>query len=284
MVKLARLADDVQSVFDDLAMLSVEAAVSRVLDLYERVLGFHAEVGGHFDAVEYLRIELPREFDRDDYQRTLVLFTIYGMYLQVKTLCLLPMLQLCAWRALGRDGLASVGLEADQYVEGLADECVKTACETIAMFERYIAVYPHTPEVRVGRQVLLFFGEGSPVADLVSPAALALVHLYAVRRIDRLHGRPPPAPQRGLRTPRRAHRVGPEEPRTLRSLGSDLGRGESPRLVPTEACRWTDLSDLYLEKSFCTFQAMCRDLLVNFIDEPACPDDNQEVQGMEMRI
>jgi hypothetical protein len=156
MLKLARLADDVQSVFDELAVLSVEAGISRVLDLYERVLAFHAEVGGHFNAVEHLRIELPREFDRDDYQRTLVLFTVYGMYLQVKTLCLLPMLQLCVWRALGRDGLASVGLEADQYVEGLADECVKTACETIAMFERHITMYPHTPEVRVIRRVFLF--------------------------------------------------------------------------------------------------------------------------------
>jgi hypothetical protein len=164
MLSLARLADDVQSVFDELALLSVEAGIRRVLDTYSRVLAFHAEVGGHFDAVENLRIELPREFDRDgDYQRTLVLFTIYGMYLQVKTLCLLPMLQLCVWRALGRDGLGDVGdvgLDAGQYVEGLADECVKTACDTINMFERHIAMYPHTPEVRVIRQVFFFFVRG----------------------------------------------------------------------------------------------------------------------------
>jgi hypothetical protein len=236
MLKLARLADDVQSVFDELALLSVEAGIRRVLDLYERVLAFHAEVGGHFDAVEHLRIELPREFDRDDYQRTLVLFTIYGMYLQVKTLCLLPTLQLCAWRALGRDGFGDVGLEAGQYVEGLADECVKTACDTIKMFERHIAMYPHTPEVRVGREVLLFF-IGSPVADFLSLAALALVHLYAVRRIDRLHGRPPPARRRRFSSSRRAHRIGPEEPRTLRSPRGDLGRGESPLPCPTEECR-----------------------------------------------
>jgi hypothetical protein len=163
-------------------VLSVEAGISRVLDLYERVLAFHAEVGGHFDAVEHLRIELPREFDRDDYQRTLVLFTIYGMYLQVKTLCLLPMLQLCVWRALGRDGLASVGLEADQYVEGLADECVKTACDTIAMFERHIAMYPHTPEVRVGRQVLLFFAKSRQwLTSYPSQLSLSSIFmLYAV--------------------------------------------------------------------------------------------------------
>lgn len=99
MLKLARLADDVQSVFDELALLSVEAGFRRVLDLYERVLGFHAEVGGHFNAVEHLCIELPREFDRDgDHQRTLVLFTIYGMYLQVKTLCHAPALRLASAR------------------------------------------------------------------------------------------------------------------------------------------------------------------------------------------
>lgn len=75
------------------------------------------------------------------------------------------------------------------------------------------------------------------MADLVSLAALALVHLYAVRRIDRLHGRPPPTRRRRFDTSQRAHQVGPEKARTLRSSRGDLGRGESPRLVPTEECR-----------------------------------------------
>lgn len=188
MLKLARLADDVQSAFDELALLSVEAGIRRLLDLYERVLAFHAEVGGYLDAVEHLRIELPREFDRDgDHQRTLVLFTIYGMYLQVKTLCLLPMLQLCVWRALGRDGFGGVGLEAGQYVEGLADECVKTACETIAMFERHIAMYPHTPEVRLSsfvvksRQWLTSYPSQLSLSSIFMLYAVSIVYMDVLR-------------------------------------------------------------------------------------------------------
>ena len=156
MINLARLADEVQNLFEELALLDVDAGIRRMLDMYGRVLAFHTEFGGDFNPIENPRIELPRECDRDDYQRTLVFFTIYGMYLQVKTLCLLPMLQLCVWRALGQDGFEGVELAASPYIEGLADECVKTACDTINMFERHITMYPHTPEV--GRVVHKFGG------------------------------------------------------------------------------------------------------------------------------
>ena len=57
-----------------------------------------------------------------------------------QTLCLLPTLQLCVWRALGRDNFEGVGCEAGRNVAGLVEECVKTACNTINMFERHTAV------------------------------------------------------------------------------------------------------------------------------------------------
>ena len=146
MVAVARLADQMQSLFDDLGLLPVEGGIRRSLEMYDRVLAFHAGLGGAFDAVENARVELPVERVGSEYQRVLVLFTIYGMYLQVKTLCLLPMLQVSVWRALGRSDF-QVGFEMDRYIEGLADECVQTACDTIRMFERHIEMYPHTPEV-----------------------------------------------------------------------------------------------------------------------------------------
>lgn len=80
---------------NELTILNVEAAIRRMLDMYDRVLALHAEVDGDVSAIENARIALPCEFDRDDYQRTLLLFIIYDMYLQVKTLCPLSMHQLC---------------------------------------------------------------------------------------------------------------------------------------------------------------------------------------------
>jgi len=72
MAKLARKADEVHSVFDELAILNAGAGIRRVLGMYDRVLAFHAEVDGDLSAIENLWIELPRESDRDNYQRTLL--------------------------------------------------------------------------------------------------------------------------------------------------------------------------------------------------------------------
>ena len=63
--------------------MNAGAGIRRVLGMYGRVWAFHAEVDGNLSAIENLRIKLPREFDKDNYQRTLILSTIYGMYLQV---------------------------------------------------------------------------------------------------------------------------------------------------------------------------------------------------------
>jgi hypothetical protein len=67
-----------------LAILNAGAGDRRVLDMHDRVLALHADVDGDLNAIENLRFELPCEFDRDNYQRTLLLSTIYGMYLQLR--------------------------------------------------------------------------------------------------------------------------------------------------------------------------------------------------------
>lgn len=70
MAKSARAADEVYSIFDELAILNAGAGNRRVLGMHDRVLALHAEVDGDLSAIENLRIELPREFDRDNYQRS----------------------------------------------------------------------------------------------------------------------------------------------------------------------------------------------------------------------
>lgn len=161
MINLARLTDQVQTLFDDLGRLSIDAGMRRALEVYDRVLAFHTSVDGGFEAIERLGHESPRDRHGEDYTHSLVSFTIYGMYLQVKTLCLLPLLQVSVWQALGRDNLQA-GMETGLFIDGLADECVKTACDTIRMFERHVEVYPHIPEVRTGTLALNFVNETDP--------------------------------------------------------------------------------------------------------------------------
>ncbi|KAG7528392.1 hypothetical protein FFLO_06183 [Filobasidium floriforme] len=190
MLKLARLADEVQRAGPVVGRSGYQTSARSV----RTGLGFSRRGGRSlWDAVEHLRIELPREFDRDgDYQRTLVLFTIYGMYLQ--------------------------------YVEALADECVKTACETIDMFERHIAMYPHTPELSLSSIFMLY--------------AVSIVYMDVLR-----------LPVVVASTRHAGH---------IESALKSLEHYDHPAATLAEA-----------SPPPAPPRAMCRDLLVNFIDETA---------------
>jgi hypothetical protein len=84
MAKSARAADGVYSIFEELAILNAGAGDRRVLGMPDRVLALRAEVDGDLSAMENLRIELSRESDREQLSAILLLFTICGMYLQVR--------------------------------------------------------------------------------------------------------------------------------------------------------------------------------------------------------
>ena len=70
MAKSARAADEVYSIFDELAILKAGAGDRRVLGMHDRVSALHAEVDADRSAIENLRFELPREFGRDNCQRS----------------------------------------------------------------------------------------------------------------------------------------------------------------------------------------------------------------------
>jgi hypothetical protein len=127
---LGRLMDDVQSLFESISTRTVESSLSYTLDLHDRLLKFRATLEKEYDAFEQMDSRLAEHFRSRDVQTIFVQFTVYGLYLQLRMLVLLPMLEHTTWQALHHPATA---VRSDPQLADLSYECEKLAVHTVRL-------------------------------------------------------------------------------------------------------------------------------------------------------
>jgi hypothetical protein len=125
--ELGRLMDATQDLFDDLPVMSMAKGISQASVLHSRIVAFRTSLDPRYDVFEDFDQDLSGVIAGKTTQDTFVQITIYGLYLQLKTLALLPMLQVHTWRALGYCNMG----QFDQLDE-MSQECVTAAKTTVS--------------------------------------------------------------------------------------------------------------------------------------------------------
>jgi hypothetical protein len=127
---LGRLMDDVQSLFESIPSRTKQTSLSYALDLHDRLLKFRATLEREYDAFEQMDSGLAEHFRSRDVQTIFVQFTVYGLYLQLRMLVLLPMLEQTTWQALHHPATA---IRSTPQLANLSSECEKVAAHTVRL-------------------------------------------------------------------------------------------------------------------------------------------------------
>lgn len=126
LTELGRLMDATQDLFDDLPVMSMAKGISQAMALHSRIIAFRRSLDHHYDVFEKFDQDLSGVTAGKTMQDTFAQITIYGLFLQLKILALLPMLQVRTWRALGYRNMGHF----DQLDE-MSQECVTAAKTTV---------------------------------------------------------------------------------------------------------------------------------------------------------
>ena len=122
----------VQLMFDEFtASTSVQAGVFKAIELHQSLIQFRERMPADFDHFENLADRGRVDLDTTEGERTVVRFTMCGIYLQLKMLVLLPILETSVWAAIRRQSLAY----SDELRE-LANECVAAALSMVGCQSR----------------------------------------------------------------------------------------------------------------------------------------------------
>jgi hypothetical protein len=129
LVGLADLMSQVQHMFDEFtSSTSVQAGVSRAIDLHQSLVQFRARMPEDFDHFENASPERGRvDLDTPEGARMVVRFTMCGIYLQLKMLVLLPILEASVWATIRMQSLAY-----SEELRTLANECVAAALAMVS--------------------------------------------------------------------------------------------------------------------------------------------------------
>lgn len=128
LVGLADLMGQVQSMFDEFtSSTSVQAGMSRAIDLYQNLVQFRTRMPEDFDHFENVMGERDRvDLDTKEGERMIVRFTMCGIYLQLKMLVLMPILETSVWTTIRMQSLAY-----SDSLRGYANECVSAALSMV---------------------------------------------------------------------------------------------------------------------------------------------------------
>jgi hypothetical protein len=119
---LGQLLEQVLALFDSLSVFTMQAGLEQAIRLHERVVEFRNTLGEEFITFTNTSCKLSIDDDDPELQHILIRFTVYGIYLQVKMLTLLPLLQMATWQAVKKEPLPQT-----EQREHLITECVQSA-------------------------------------------------------------------------------------------------------------------------------------------------------------
>jgi hypothetical protein len=126
-MELGRLMDDIQTFFESMASTDKQTTLSRALKLHHRLLQFRSALEGDYDAFEQMDSKLADHLRDRSAQAVFVQITVYGLYLQLRMLVSLPMLEQATWETLQQQ---TTCLSPDSGSPDLGD--LSTDCEQVA--------------------------------------------------------------------------------------------------------------------------------------------------------
>lgn len=119
----------IQSMFDDFtSSTSVQAGLFKAIELHQSLVQFRGRLPEEFDHFERLPHPGRIDLDTEEGEKMVVRFTMCGIYLQLKMLVLLPVLQTSVWSAIRMQPLA-----ISDELRHLTDECVRAALEMVSL-------------------------------------------------------------------------------------------------------------------------------------------------------
>ncbi|KAG7528034.1 hypothetical protein FFLO_06454 [Filobasidium floriforme] len=153
LVGLADLMSQVQAMFDEFtSSTSVQVGISRAINLHQSLVQFRARMPEDFDHFENAPQQRTRiDLDTPEGARMVVRFTMCGIYLQLKMLVLMPILEASVWATIRQQSLAY-----SDEMRVLANECVAAALAMLHAFERYYLAIPHLTELSLSAILLLY--------------------------------------------------------------------------------------------------------------------------------
>jgi hypothetical protein len=172
----------IQSMFDELSSLTIQAGLAKAVKLHERLVRFRERLPEEFDDFENAYGHGPIDLDTPHGEKMVVRFTMCGIYLQLKMLVLLPLLELAVWRSARFEPLAY----SDQLID-LAHECVMAGTQMVRILLQHdiwrsnIHFYISIPETGQRVSSLLDFASAliRGQSSLSFVRADSLIHLPA---------------------------------------------------------------------------------------------------------
>jgi hypothetical protein len=120
--------DAAQDLFDDLPNVSMGQGLFQAQGLHSKLIAFRESLDHRYDAFSLSNAHPDTAAHETTTKDTFLQLTIYGLYLQLKILVLLPWLQVATWRALGHASM----LKSSEVVDGMARQCVDAALSTVS--------------------------------------------------------------------------------------------------------------------------------------------------------
>jgi len=132
-MQLGRLMDDIQTFFESMASTDKPTILSRALKLHHRLLQFRSALDGNYDAFEQMDSKLANHLRERDAQTVFVQITVYGLYLQLRMLVSLPMLEQATWEAIQLQTTSPIPDPGNPGLGDLAMECEQVAALTVSL-------------------------------------------------------------------------------------------------------------------------------------------------------
>jgi hypothetical protein len=104
----------------------MSSGISQAIELHERIVVFRNALVQDFDRFDHSRNKTSLDSSDPEFQAILIRFTIYGIYLQVKMMVLVPLLQFATWQAVGSQSL----VQSDQ-MKCLVAKCIHSAYDMV---------------------------------------------------------------------------------------------------------------------------------------------------------
>jgi hypothetical protein len=246
-LQLGRLMDDVQTLFESMVSTDKQTTFSRAAILHDRLLQFRSTLDDDYDVFEQMDTKFANHLRERTPETVFVRITVYGLYLQLRMLVSLPMLEQATWEAIQRQ-TSSPTCDPDSPESGdPATECERVAALTVSMDgvydssgRAYRGLRLTDSNVRTTHCNLLGNSRGEPSISLQPEmtcsflhtprfsVALSLLHLSSLCRVCHLHGCPPTSRPHIASKTHLSDSLGCQDSRTISPSSRHARRGHVP--------------------------------------------------------
>lgn len=131
-LQLGRLMDDTQTLFESMTSEDKQSTFGRAAKLRDRLLQFRSTLDGEYDVFEQMDSKFANHLRERSAQTVFVQITVYGLYLQLRMLVSLPMLEHATWEAIRRQTPSPAHDPDSPELGDSSMECEQVAALTVS--------------------------------------------------------------------------------------------------------------------------------------------------------